>query len=444
MNPGSWSASTVYQNSGPQYNGYFVRNIQVALNLAGIATTVDGSYGPQTAANVKAFQATNGLTSDGIAGPMTYAVMDRLLASAAQLSYSWFACSAAVPVATATVPATCAAVSPAVTTSTLTPTSALLGKFLSVRVSGSKAGVNSTVFTAATAAVGSVPSLTTAATVSGTARVGSTLTTAPGTWTGTPAPSVATTWVRCSAQQSASVDSIPTGCATISGASGTTYVLSAADLGNYIALAETATNSIGSALRMSISSSVVVAAPTQTPSASPVFPSTTEPALTGTPKVAQALTATTGTWTPVSANQDFGPTFNGYYVRNIQVALKGSGIPVTVDGIYGTGTKAAVRTFQSKRSLAVDGIVGPQTWGAMTGVLASMNKFTFTWYSCTSAVSISTSTIPSTCSRIQGATSKTYRPVAGDVGKFVTVAVTGTKAGTVTKQLVTTTTAVAP
>jgi hypothetical protein len=222
--------------------------------------------------------------------------------------------------------------------------------------------------------------------------------------------------------------------------------MSAADLGKYISVAETATNSTGSAFTMSISSLVVAAAPspTPTPSASPVLPSTTEPALSGTPKVAQVLTATTGTWSPVSANQDYGPTFNGYFVRNIQVALKGSGIPVTIDGIYGAGTKAAVSTFQSKKSLTVDGIVGPQTWGALSDVLTSMNKFKFAWYACTSAITASTSTIPSTCSPISGATAKTYRPVAGDLGKFVTVAVTGTKAGTVTKQLVAVTTAVVP
>jgi hypothetical protein len=52
--------------------------------------------------------------------------------------------------------------------------------------------------------------------------------------------------------------------------------------------------------------------------------------------------------------------------------------------------------------------------------------------------------VPSTCTVIPNETRSSYTPVAGDVGKFVSVMVTGTKAGTVTKQLVTTTTAVAP
>jgi hypothetical protein len=52
--------------------------------------------------------------------------------------------------------------------------------------------------------------------------------------------------------------------------------------------------------------------------------------------------------------------------------------------------------------------------------------------------------VPSTCTAIPKKTRSSYTPVDGDVGKFVSVMVTGTKAGTVTKQLVTTTTAVAP
>ena len=153
---------------------------------------------------------------------------------------------------------------------------------------------------------------------------------------------------------------------------------------------------------------------------------------------------TTGTWGPVSAYQNYGPTYNGYYVRNIQRALKGAGIPVVIDGIYGPGTQAGVSTFQAKKSLTVDGIVGPQTWGSMDALLRYLTKFMYSWYVCTAPIPTSTTTLPATCAVIPNASTNTYTPAAGDVGKFVSVVVTGTKAGVVNKQLVASTTAVVP
>jgi peptidoglycan hydrolase-like protein with peptidoglycan-binding domain len=52
-------------------------------------------------------------------------------------------------------------------------------------------------------------------------------------------------------------------------------------------------------------------------------------------------------------------------VRTLQDLLRERGHSVTVDGIFGPRTDAAVRDFQRARSLTVDGIVGPQTWGAL-------------------------------------------------------------------------------
>jgi peptidoglycan hydrolase-like protein with peptidoglycan-binding domain len=52
-------------------------------------------------------------------------------------------------------------------------------------------------------------------------------------------------------------------------------------------------------------------------------------------------------------------------VRTLQWLLRGRGHRVTVDGIFGPRTEAAVRSFQLEQRLAVDGIVGPHTWGKL-------------------------------------------------------------------------------
>ncbi|MGA4839481.1 peptidoglycan-binding protein [Streptomyces sp. G45] len=53
-------------------------------------------------------------------------------------------------------------------------------------------------------------------------------------------------------------------------------------------------------------------------------------------------------------------------VVEAQCLLKKRGYdPGTVDGAYGPRTKSAARSFQKSAGLAPDGIVGPDTWGAL-------------------------------------------------------------------------------
>jgi peptidoglycan hydrolase-like protein with peptidoglycan-binding domain len=60
----------------------------------------------------------------------------------------------------------------------------------------------------------------------------------------------------------------------------------------------------------------------------------------------------------------------GHPVPALQYLLRDRGHHVTVDGIFGPKTEAAVEQFQTADQLHVDGIVGPQTWGALVIVLA--------------------------------------------------------------------------
>ncbi|MBH0236805.1 peptidoglycan-binding protein [Methylobrevis albus] len=60
----------------------------------------------------------------------------------------------------------------------------------------------------------------------------------------------------------------------------------------------------------------------------------------------------------------------GDAVEVLQRRLRAQGYLVAIDGDFGPGTETAVRHFQATRSLKVDGIVGPSTWGALPDELA--------------------------------------------------------------------------
>ena len=54
---------------------------------------------------------------------------------------------------------------------------------------------------------------------------------------------------------------------------------------------------------------------------------------------------------------------NGEYVRTLQILLnKYSRARLAEDGVFGAATEHAVRLYQRKRNLAVDGVVGKLTW----------------------------------------------------------------------------------
>lgn len=53
---------------------------------------------------------------------------------------------------------------------------------------------------------------------------------------------------------------------------------------------------------------------------------------------------------------------SGAKVSAVQSQLRESGYTVTVDGVFGSGTATAVRSFQSANGLGADGIVGDNTW----------------------------------------------------------------------------------
>jgi len=92
------------------------------------------------------------------------------------------------------------------------------------------------------------PAMTAAATVSGTAKVGSSLTAAKGTWTGNPAPTFTYSWYRCTVAGNAATaaPAASAKCSVIAKATAASYKLVAADKGKFVRALVKATNSKGS------------------------------------------------------------------------------------------------------------------------------------------------------------------------------------------------------
>lgn len=65
------------------------------------------------------------------------------------------------------------------------------------------------------------------------------------------------------------------------------------------------------------------------------------------------------TWVEASAGR------TGPLADTVQYLLNARGYAVTVDGQIGPATTAAIEAFQQENGLAVDGVVGNQTWPAL-------------------------------------------------------------------------------
>lgn len=70
------------------------------------------------------------------------------------------------------------------------------------------------------------------------------------------------------------------------------------------------------------------------------------------------------TWRALIVTVQLGSRGNA--VRAVQDELLARGYSITVDGDFGPQTQTAVRTYQQRVGLTVDGIVGVNTWNALT------------------------------------------------------------------------------
>lgn len=189
-------------------------------------------------------------------------------------AYQWRRCSSSG--------GSCGNVSGA-TSETYTLVSGDVGRTLRVQVTATNSAGSAQAVSSPTAVVVAPgpPANTAAPALSGTAQDGHTLTVSNGTWKSDSTVSYSYKWGRC--------DSAGNNCATISGATHSSYKASSADVGHQLRATVTAKNSVGSTSATSSASGIVAAAG--------IAPqNTARPSLTGTPKEGQTLTVCCGSW----------------------------------------------------------------------------------------------------------------------------------------------------
>ena len=263
--------------------------------------------------------------------------------------------------------------------------------------------------------------------ISGAAQQGDALSVSTGGWSNNPTR-YSYAWQDC--------DSTGSSCATIAGAASNTYKLTAADIGSYVGVIVTASNSGGQT-------------PATTNVVGPVLPAapvaSTQPVVSGTAQQGKTLSVSTGGWSN-------NPTGYGYVWEdcnssgNVCSAIGGATSssytlqPSDVGEYVGATVTASNSGGQTPATSATVGVVLPaapadSTAPGISGTAQQGNTLTathglwsnnptgygYTWQDCDST--------GSNCETIVGATSSTYKAAAADVGQYVSVTVTAMNSG---------------
>jgi hypothetical protein len=204
--------------------------------------------------------------------------------------------------------------------------------------------VSTAVGLAASSRAAVAPNNTAPPTVTGTAKVGSTLTAHDGTWTGSQPITFSYQWRRC--------DETGGSCSDISGATSNTYVLKAVDSANTLRVEVTGKNADGMDKGTSVPTAVVAAADV-----------TPTPAPTGCPKTTQAnqAVAVTDVTTPARLQVDQfqvtgGPITFAMQSFTLRVHISNTcGQPVQGARVYATAVPYNQVTIPPEDATGTDG-----------------------------------------------------------------------------------------
>lgn len=176
----------------------------------------------------------------------------------ASYAYKWLRCTNS-GAAASTLPTGCTEISLNSTSSTYTAIATDVTRFLRVRVTATNSAGSAASYSKSTSVVAGVaPFSTGAPTVSGTAKVGSLLTVnSSGTWDGAPTPSGTYTYAWYACTKSGVATASPSGCSVIRSATGSSFTPTSSQVGKYIRVRVTATNSVGNTSYYSATTSAV-------------------------------------------------------------------------------------------------------------------------------------------------------------------------------------------
>jgi hypothetical protein len=286
------------------------------------------------------------------------------------------------------------------------------GKTLTVDVTGVKAGYQSVTKSSVptSSVLGAALTASPVPTITGVVQVGATLTAAAGVWL--PAPvSVSYQWKRAGL--------------AIEGATSSSYVLTAVDAGKTITVEVTGVKAGYVSVTKASSATVVVA--------SAVFTTVPVPIVSGVSTVGRTLSATAGVQVPAADSVSYvwkragvviaGATSSSYVLTAVDAGKTITVETTAVKAGYVSVTKASSATAVVVSPLTatpVPTITGTVAVGAtltaVTGVWApAVNPFAYQWKRAGVVIA--------------GATNSSYVLTAADLGKTITVDVTGSKTG---------------
>ncbi|WP_166804928.1 hypothetical protein [Cryobacterium sp. Sr8] len=290
---------------------------------------------------------------------------------------------------------------PGATTSTYKLVTVDAGTQVTAVVTGYKSGYTTVSRTSAAASIEKLLTASPVPSISGTGRVGKTLTANPGSWT----PATVTLAYRW-----------------ITGATASTYVVVAADAGRSITVTVAGSKSGYTSVSRTSAALRIEKPLTATPT----------PTVSGTRRVGQVLTATAGSWTPTVVTLAYqwkrnGVAISGATTTTYKLVTADAGTQVTavVTGsksgytpVSRTSAAASIEkllTATPVPSISGTGRVGrtltakPGSWTPATVTLA------YRWKRDGASIS--------------GATASTYTLVTADAGRLITVTVSGSKSG---------------